>query len=119
MRCTMCHEVNGLGANYGPRLEGWAAKQSTSAIIHAIINPSQGIAHGFQGTEYILKDGGVIHGITESRGDPAIVLTQGGTHSNDPPIQSKKLKENETFPYALGGTIGPLPLRMWLTLLPT
>ena len=78
MRCTMCHEVNGLGANYGPRLEGWAAKQSTSAIIHAIINPSQGIAHGFQGTEYILKDGGIIHGITESQGDPAIVLTQGG-----------------------------------------
>jgi putative membrane-bound dehydrogenase-like protein len=78
MRCTMCHEVNGIGANYGPRLEGWAAKQSTSAIIHAIINPSQGIAHGFQGTEYILKDGNVIHGITESSGDPSIVLTQGG-----------------------------------------
>ena len=48
LRC-MCHEVNGVGANFGPRLEGWAAKQSTSAIIHAIINPSQGIAHGFPG----------------------------------------------------------------------
>jgi putative membrane-bound dehydrogenase-like protein len=78
MRCTMCHEVNGIGANYGPRLEGWAAKQSTSAVIHAIVNPSQGIAHGFQGTEYILKDGTILHGITESRGDPEIVLSQGG-----------------------------------------
>mgnify|MGYP003705843601 CR=1 FL=1 len=92
MRCTMCHEVNGLGANYGPRLEGWAAKQSTSAIIHAIINPSQGIAHGFQGTEYILKDGGVIHGITESRGDPAIVLTQGGLTQMIPQSKVKSSK---------------------------
>jgi len=51
LRCTMCHEVNGIGANFGPRLEGWAVKQSTSAIIHVIVNPSQGIAHGFQGKE--------------------------------------------------------------------
>lgn len=90
MRCTMCHEVNGIGANYGPRLEGWAAKQSTSAIIHAIVNPSQGIAHGFQGTEYILKDGTILHGITESRGDPEIVLSQGGLTQMVPKSKVKK-----------------------------
>ena len=92
MRCTMCHEVNGIGANYGPRLEGWAAKQSTTAIIHAIVNPSQGIAHGFQGTEYILKDGGMIHGITESQGDPALVLTQGGLTQMVPKSKVKSSK---------------------------
>jgi len=92
MRCTMCHEVNGMGANYGPRLEGWAAKQSTTAIIHAIVNPSQGIAHGFQGTEYILKDGGIIHGITESHGDPSIVLTQGGMSQMVPKSKVKSSK---------------------------
>ena len=92
MRCTMCHEVNGIGANYGPRLEGWAAKQSTSAIIHAIVNPSQGIAHGFQGTEYILKDGTILHGITESRGDPAIVLSQGGLTQMVPKSKVKSSK---------------------------
>jgi putative heme-binding domain-containing protein len=92
MRCTMCHEINGIGANYGPRLEGWAAKQSTTAIIHAIINPSQGIAHGFQGTEYILKDGGIIHGITESQGDPALVLTQGGLTQMVPKSKVKSSK---------------------------
>jgi len=90
MRCTMCHEVNGIGANYGPRLEGWAAKQSTTAIIHAIVNPSQGIAHGFQGTEYILKDGTILHGITESRGDPEIVLSQGGITQMVPKSKVKK-----------------------------
>ena len=78
MRCAMCHEVNGIGVNFGPRLQGWAAKQSKTAVIHAIVNPSQGIAHGFGGTEYVLKDGSVLHGITEAYGDPAIVLSQGG-----------------------------------------
>ena len=78
MRCSMCHEVNGIGVNFGPRLEGWAAKQSKNAVIHAIVNPSQGIAHGFGGTEYVLKDGSVLHGITEAHGNPAIVLSQGG-----------------------------------------
>ena len=78
MRCSMCHEVNGIGVNFGPRLQGWAAKQSKNAVIHAIVNPSQGIAHGFGGTEYVLKNGSILHGITEAHGDPAIVLSQGG-----------------------------------------
>ena len=90
LRCTMCHEVNGVGANFGPRLEGWAAKQSTSAIIHAIVNPSQGIAHGFQGTEYVLKNGEILHGITESRGDPELVLSQGGLTQMIPKSKVKK-----------------------------
>ena len=86
----MCHEVNGVGANFGPRLEGWAAKQSRSAVIHAIVNPSQGIAHGFGGTEYELKDGNIIHGITEAYGDPAIVLSQGGLSQLIPRSKVKK-----------------------------
>ena len=90
LRCTMCHEVNGVGANFGPRLEGWAAKQSTSAIIHAIVNPSQGIAHGFQGTEYVLENGEILHGITESRGDPELVLSQGGLTQMVPKSKVKK-----------------------------
>ena len=90
LRCSMCHEVNGVGANFGPRLEGWAAKQSTSAIIHAIVNPSQGIAHGFQGTEYVLENGEILHGITESRGDPELVLSQGGLTQMVPKSKVKK-----------------------------
>lgn len=92
MRCSMCHEVNGIGVNFGPRLEGWAAKQSKNAVIHAIVNPSQGIAHGFGGTEYVLKDGSVLHGITEAHGDPAIVLSQGGLSQMVPRSKVKTSK---------------------------
>ena len=90
MRCVMCHEVNGVGVNFGPRLEGWAAKQSKSAVIDAIVNPSKGIAHGFGGTEYELTDGNIIHGITEAYGDPAIVLSQGGLSQLIPRAKVKK-----------------------------
>ena len=92
MRCSMCHKVNGIGVNFGPRLEGWAAKQSKNAVIHAIVNPSQGIAHGFGGTEYVLKDGSVLHGITEAHGDPAIVLSQGGLSQMVPRSKVKTSK---------------------------
>lgn len=84
LRCTMCHEVNGVGPNFGPRLEGWAIKQTKGATITAIVYPSRGIAHGFKGTEFTLKDGTVIQGITEVNGDPTTVLSQGGVSQTIP-----------------------------------
>jgi putative membrane-bound dehydrogenase-like protein len=62
-RCVLCHKINGTGADYGPDLKGWGSTQEREAIIRAIAEPSAGIAHGFDGTEVILKDGGIIHGI--------------------------------------------------------
>ena len=55
LRCTMCHEVNGVGANFGPRLEGWAAKQSASAIIHAIVNHPRESLMAFREPNIFLK----------------------------------------------------------------
>lgn len=92
MRCAMCHEINGVGPSFGPRLEGWAKKQSKSATIKAILYPSQGIAHGFRGEEYLLKDGRIIQGITEVRGDPSIVLSQGGISQMIPKSRVKSSK---------------------------
>ena len=45
---------------------------------------------GFQGTEYILKNGEILHGITESRGDPELVLSQGGLTQMVPKSKVKK-----------------------------
>ena len=92
MRCVMCHEINGIGPNFGPRLKGWAKKQTKSATIKAILYPSQGIAHGFRGEEYLLKDGSIIHGITEVRGDPSIVLSQGGISQMIPKSRVQKTR---------------------------
>jgi putative membrane-bound dehydrogenase-like protein len=91
MICTMCHSINGAGPHYGPRLEGWAQKQSKDAVIHAIINPSQGLAHGFKGYEVILKDGTIVQGMLESKGDPLIVVSTGGLRQIIPKSKVQKM----------------------------
>lgn len=63
LRCILCHQIDGNGNDYGPNLKGWANTQPREAIVRSIAEPSAGIAHGFKGTEVVLKDGGIIHGI--------------------------------------------------------
>ena len=76
--CFLCHRLGDQGVDYGPDLTGWAQRQSTEALIDAIVNPSNSIAHGFEGGAVVLKEGGVIHGIIDSAGDPMIIRSMGG-----------------------------------------
>ena len=84
-RCILCHQIDGKGVDYGPNLKGWAVTQEREAIIRAIAEPSAGIAHGFEGTELVLKDGGVIHGIAFNNSElwmkdalPLVIQSAGG-----------------------------------------
>ena len=43
MRCVMCHQVNGIGPDYGPALKGWGTAQAREAIIKSIVEPSADI----------------------------------------------------------------------------
>ena len=47
-------------------------------MINSIVNPSTEIAHGFDGTILALKEGGEVHGIILSSGDPVIIQSMGG-----------------------------------------
>lgn len=76
--CTMCHKIGNTGVDYAPNLTGFASRQTTEVVINSIVNPSSDIAHGYEGTEFILKDGTVIDGLALTVGDPAIVQTMGG-----------------------------------------
>lgn len=76
--CLLCHKIGDNGTDYGPALTGWARGQSTEVVINSIINPSADIAHGFDGSEITLRDGGKIHGIVLSSGDPLVVVSTGG-----------------------------------------
>ena len=85
LRCIICHQIDGKGVDYGPNLRGWASNQSLEATILAIAEPSAGIALGYNGTEVILKDGAIIHGITFNNSDsyiknapPLIIQSAGG-----------------------------------------
>ena len=76
--CLLCHNIAGKGNDYGPALGGFAKAQTTETVITAIVNPSAEISHGFDGTIISLKDGGQIHGILLSTGDPVIIQSMGG-----------------------------------------
>lgn len=76
--CLLCHNINGQGQDYGPALGGFAKAQTPEVVINAIVNPSAEISHGFDGTQVNLRDGGQIHGIVLSAGDPLIVQSIGG-----------------------------------------
>ncbi len=76
--CRMCHRVAGEGADYGPALDGFASRQTRETVITAIVNPSNDIAHGYEGTELTLVDGRKLHGLVLSGGNPLIVQSTGG-----------------------------------------
>ncbi len=76
--CYLCHKVNGKGMDFGPELTGWANRQSLESTILAMTQPSAEIAHGYDGTEIVLHDGTVIHGLILSGGETLVVQTSGG-----------------------------------------
>ncbi|MCM8537538.1 MAG: c-type cytochrome [Lentisphaeraceae bacterium] len=92
MSCTMCHQINDIGPNYGPMLKGWASKQTTAATINAIVAPSKGIAHGFKGIELTLKNGEKVQGIADSMADPMILVSTGGIRQIIPKERITKQK---------------------------
>ncbi|HYJ41698.1 MAG TPA: PVC-type heme-binding CxxCH protein [Steroidobacteraceae bacterium] len=76
--CLMCHRIQGKGVDYAPALDGFASRQTRDVVITAIVNPSNDIAHGYEGTELTLNDGRTIHGLILSGGNPVIVQSTGG-----------------------------------------
>lgn len=80
-RCWMCHQIDGQGIEFGPTLTEWGIGRSVEAIADAIINPSEGVAHGFDGTIVKMKSGNTIQGISLSGGGKAkklVVRVMGG-----------------------------------------
>ena len=104
-RCVLCHQIDGTGPHYGPDLKGWAATQEREAIVRAIVEPSAGIALGYTGTEVILKDGGVIHGIAFNNSPlwmdgalPTVIQSASGITQMVP---SERIEKKHTFERSL------------------
>ncbi len=76
--CLLCHRIGDKGIDYGPALTGFAKGQTPEVVINAIVNPSAEIAHGFDGSQITLRDGGQVHGLVLSNGDPIVVISSGG-----------------------------------------
>lgn len=108
-RCYMCHQINGQGIDFGPGLTGWGTSQPTEVITEAILNPSKDIAHGFDGTTIITKDGTQIDGIVLSDGDFVMIKSMGGQTQI---VAKEKIKSKQKMKRSLmmsGPTIGLSP----------
>ncbi|MFC7336766.1 PVC-type heme-binding CxxCH protein [Haloferula chungangensis] len=77
-RCVMCHHLNEMGPHYGPDLKGWVSRQGAEMAVRSIVDPSADIAHGFEGSTLLLKDGKKIDGILISEGNPVVMTSTGG-----------------------------------------
>ena len=91
-RCVICHQVEGLGVNYGPALAGWIANQGKEKFVQSVVNPSSEIAHGYSGSIVHLKGGGEVHGLALSQKDPVILQSQGGLVQMIPAKKVQKIE---------------------------
>ncbi len=72
--CFSCHQVNGLGVDFGPALSEIGTKLAKEAIYDSVLNPSAGISFGFEGWEVKTKDGNTFTGMVTSETDKELSL---------------------------------------------
>ncbi|HEV7926438.1 MAG TPA: PVC-type heme-binding CxxCH protein [Verrucomicrobiae bacterium] len=64
--CITCHRINDKGVDLGPALSEIGAKLGKDALYEAILDPSAGIAFGYENWQITLKSGDDLNGIVVS-----------------------------------------------------
>lgn len=77
--CSSCHQINGEGIDFGPKLSEIGSKLSKEAMYGSIMNPSAGISFGYEGYLFSTNDGNKVAGfIVSETGDEIDVRMAGG-----------------------------------------
>ena len=76
--CSSCHQVNQAGVSFGPDLSEIGNKLGKDALYGAIIYPSAGISHGFEGKIIKTKDGTVYTAYLLSENEQAVNIRMMG-----------------------------------------
>ena len=72
--CANCHQVNGKGIDYGPKLSAIGAKLPREGQYLAILYPSAGISFGYEGWDLTFKNGDKVNGLIASQTENELVL---------------------------------------------
>lgn len=64
--CFTCHQINGVGVDFGPALSEIGTKLAKEAIYDAILHPSAGISFGYEGWEVKTKSSDTFTGMVAS-----------------------------------------------------
>ncbi len=76
--CASCHQINGEGINFGPKLSEIGSKLSKDALYASIIYPNDGIGFGYEGFVIETKDGSKSVGYISSKTEEEITIKQMG-----------------------------------------
>jgi putative heme-binding domain-containing protein len=102
--CSVCHQVNGEGADFGPKLSEIGSKLPKEAQYVSILHPDAGISFGFEGYEIKMKDGSTNMGIIASQTENDIDLRMPGGSAmrlSRKDVASVKKMENSMMPTGL------------------
>jgi putative heme-binding domain-containing protein len=97
--CENCHQVNGEGVDFGPKLSEIGSKLSPEGQYMAILYPDAGISFGYEGWEISLKDGTLLRGMVTSKTETDwVVKTQDG---NSQTVRISGMKSKKMIPNSL------------------
>jgi putative heme-binding domain-containing protein len=72
--CLKCHQINGEGVDFGPNLSEIGTKLAKDAIYESLLDPSAGIAFGYEAWQIDLKNGDDALGLIVSETPDEIAL---------------------------------------------
>ncbi|KAB7732168.1 c-type cytochrome [Rudanella paleaurantiibacter] len=72
--CSICHQVNGEGMDFGPKLSEIGSKLPKEGQYLAILHPDAGISFGYEGYEVKFKDGSTASGVVSSKTETDLQL---------------------------------------------
>ena len=95
--CGSCHQVNGIGVDFGPKLSEIGTKLGKEALYESILDPSAGISFGFEAWQITLNNGDDALGLVVSEtADSLSLKTQAGIVTNYPKAAIAKREQLKT-----------------------
>ncbi len=106
--CITCHRINDKGADVGPALSEIGAKLGKDALYEAILDPSAGIAFGYEAWQVTLKSGDDLVGLIVSDTADELILKDAKaiqTHLKKSDILSRRQLKVSLMPSGLQQTM--------------
>jgi putative heme-binding domain-containing protein len=106
--CSKCHQVNGTGIDFGPNLSEIGTKLAKEAIYESILDPSAGIAFGYEAWTLELKSGDEAYGliVSETADDLALKAVGGVvTHYKKNELAKRTRQKLSIMPGGLAKTM--------------
>jgi putative heme-binding domain-containing protein len=76
--CSQCHQVSGQGTNFGPALTEIGDKLGKDGLYTAILYPSAGVEHGYEGHVVKIKGGDEVVGLLVGETETELTLRIAG-----------------------------------------